>query len=170
MKAREGMLDGIVISGGEPLMQPEIIPFIKRLAQSGVAVGLHTGGAYPDRLAEIQNDLAWVGFDYKTLFERYDEVVGGQGWGEQARTSLNVLVSAATPFETRTTVDETHFDAELLAACERELRDFGVSSWYLQVRNDATKKGALTQSALSRLLIEDHLASYPASIARLRNA
>ena len=50
---RKGILDGVCVSGGEPLLQPDIIDFLKELKASGLLVKLDTNGSYPERLQEI---------------------------------------------------------------------------------------------------------------------
>lgn len=170
LQKRAGLLDGVVISGGEPTLQSGLVPFLKRVAQTGLAIGLHTGGAFPERLAPALPFMSWVGFDYKTTFERYEEIVGGSAWGDRARTSLDLLVESGVAFEVRTTIDARYFSLEQMRACEDELRSHGVTAWILQLCNEPAKKGALEVSAPSRALINAYLELHPQSIARLRKA
>ncbi len=168
---RCGLLDGIVLSGGEPLMQAGSLDLAKRIVEKGLSLGLHTGGYRPEMLRELLNYTSWVGFDYKTLFSQYDAVVGaGAAWGALAAESLNILLQSDCSFEVRTTIDAHHFTLELLSACEEELTRHGIDSWVLQACHSATKEGALTNDAPSLNLITTYLARNPHSIARMRTA
>ena len=172
IESRAELLDGIVLSGGEPLMQNDVISLAQFIVARGLKLGLHTGGYRPDIFSEMLNYAAWIGFDYKTLFSRYNEVVRGidQAWGQRVQESLQYLIHSGCSYEIRTTIDADHFSFDLLKACEEELSSQGVTEWTLQIRQVATKEGALIESAPSRQLIENYLAKMPHTIARLRTA
>ena len=53
LKRRRGLLDGVVLSGGEPLLQPDAADFLQKVRDLGFAVKLDTNGTHPDRLADI---------------------------------------------------------------------------------------------------------------------
>ena len=74
IKSRQGLLDGVVFSGGEPCLQKNIVDAILEVKSLGFKVGLHTGGAYPQRLKECLSLVDWVGFDIKHLPLHYDLV------------------------------------------------------------------------------------------------
>ncbi|MGW2232167.1 anaerobic ribonucleoside-triphosphate reductase activating protein, partial [Streptomyces formicae] len=69
---RRGLLDGIVFSGGEPLLQPGLADAARAARSLGYAVGLHTGGAYPRRFGALLAEglVDWVGFDVKATAPR----------------------------------------------------------------------------------------------------
>lgn len=167
INARKGLLDGIILSGGEPLMQKGVVPLAQRIKEKGFLVGLHTSGFYPTVLREILPHLDWVGFDYKTLFERYQDVTKTAS-SPFVKSSLSILLASKTPYEIRTTVDESHFSETLLALCEQELTLLGVSEWHLQVCQQSTREGALIPSTPSRELINRYMLAHPYTIARLR--
>lgn len=104
---RRGLLDGVVFSGGEPLLSPALSDAIQNVAEFGFEVGLHTGGAWPSRLAGLLEDglLSWVGLDIKHLADKYATVTGVQASGRAAWQSLAVLVESGVSHEVRTTVD-----------------------------------------------------------------
>lgn len=172
LDARKHLLDGVVLSGGEPLAHHSLDTLVDAVTSRGFKLGLHTGGFDTERLDALLPHLEWVGIDYKTTFARYHEIVGGTvgQWGEGVQASLKLLVQSDVSFEVRTTVDERHFDVTILAACEAELRMLGIESWVLQVRNEYTEKGAPQVSAPSLKLISDYLAHHLDTIAHLRSA
>ena len=53
LSARKGKLDAVVLSGGEPLMQPDIVELARQVKELGFKVGIHTSGVYPDKLRQI---------------------------------------------------------------------------------------------------------------------
>ena len=61
------MLDGVVFSGGEPLMQAEVVPAVWEVYRMGYQVAVHTSGVYADRLKEVLPVLSWVGLDVKVM-------------------------------------------------------------------------------------------------------
>ena len=91
---RQGMLDGVVFSGGEATRQAELLDAMARVRAMGYLVGLHTAGPYPRRLADIleRKLVDWVGIDVKALPGRdYELVAGRQGAGTKAWQALEVL-------------------------------------------------------------------------------
>ena len=68
LSSRKGRLDGVAITGGEPLMQPDIVPFIGRIKDMGFAVKVDTNGYHPERLEELVSSglLDYVAMDVKT--------------------------------------------------------------------------------------------------------
>ena len=68
------MLDGVVITGGEPLLHDDIAYFIKDIKEIGYKVKLDTNGSFPDRMKElVENKLVdYIAMDIKAVPERYD--------------------------------------------------------------------------------------------------
>lgn len=133
LESRRGLLDGVVFSGGEPLLQRQLAAAIGETRAMGFAVALHTGGAYPQRLQALLPLLDWVGFDVKAPFDGYRPITGSDG-GETARQSLAILIASGTPHEVRCTVDERLLTVNDLCRMARQLSALGVSRLVLQAR------------------------------------
>ena len=104
---RQGLLDGVCITGGEPLLQPGIDAFCARVHELGFAVQLDTNGSFPDRLRElVESELVdYVALDVKNAPERYAETVGVPGFDlAPVAASVDYLLASAVPYEFRTTV------------------------------------------------------------------
>jgi anaerobic ribonucleoside-triphosphate reductase activating protein len=132
LDTRRGLLDAVVFSGGEPLASPALGRAMREVRALGFAVGLHTGGAYPRRLAEIVGSVDWVGLDVKAPAAEYVAVTGVSGSGVPAFATLDLLRRSGVPFEVRTTV---HFALTPPASLEQlagELAALGVERWVLQ--------------------------------------
>jgi pyruvate formate lyase activating enzyme len=131
LTTRRGLLDGVVFSGGEPLLQRGLVPALSEVRALGFATGLHTAGIYPERLAAALPLLAWVGFDVKGPFEDYRRITGG-GSGEAAARSLSLLLEAGTPYEIRCTVDTNLLDADAVHRMARQMAERGIAQFVLQ--------------------------------------
>ncbi len=138
LDSRRGLLDGIVFSGGEPLLQSGLGEALKRCREMGFATALHTGGNSPTRLERVLPLLDWVGFDVKAPFDAYAAVTGVPGSGDKVQESLDRLLSSGVDYEVRTTVDPALLDRQQLLALALELRSRGVSHYALQVCRSET--------------------------------
>lgn len=112
LKKRQGLLDGVAITGGEPCLHPGLPDFMRRVRQLGFAVKLDTNGAHPDRLQAILGEgLAdYVAMDIKNSPEKYARTAGLETLElEPVRRSAELLMHGETDYEFRTTVvDELH--------------------------------------------------------------
>ncbi len=109
---RAGKLDGVCLSGGEPLIQPDIADFIRRVKGLGFKVKLDTNGSVPDVLRSLLEEglLDYVAMDIKNDSEGYAKACGiTHSPVDQVQESIRILLSCGVPFEFRTTVvDELH--------------------------------------------------------------
>jgi pyruvate formate lyase activating enzyme len=132
LASRRGLLDAVVFSGGEPTAQPELSAAIDAVRALGFAVGLHTGGAYPRRLAEVLPKLDWVGIDVKAAVAEYATVTGVSDSGVSALASLDLVRRADIAYEVRTTVHALLTPPDAIERLARELAALGVERWILQ--------------------------------------
>jgi pyruvate formate lyase activating enzyme len=103
---RQGLLEGVVFSGGEPTAQAALGDAIRDVKDFGFAIGLHTAGAYPEKLAAILPLVDWVGLDIKAPpDERYDRLVQKSGAAESFLQSLQLVQESGVDFTLRTTID-----------------------------------------------------------------
>ena len=119
LKHRRGLLDGVVLSGGEPLLQPDAADFLAKVRDLGFAVKLDTNGCHPAALAEIlERGLAdYVAMDIKNCREKYPQTVGIPGFDlAPVEESARLLRTSGVDFEFRTTVvRELHTPADMAA-------------------------------------------------------
>ncbi len=137
LQKRKGILDGVAITGGEPLLREEIVPLLEKIKALGYAVKIDTNGTFPDRLERIVGEglCDYVAMDVKNCEARYAETVGLKKLNfEPIRRSMAFLLSGAVDYEFRTTVvRELHGREDLLAAAEM-IR--GAKRYFLQKFND----------------------------------
>lgn len=122
LKKRQGLLDGVVVTGGEPLLQAGIADLLARIKDLGYAVKLDTNGSSPSKLrAVIDAGLVdYVAMDVKNSPEEYARTAGIAALEiEPFAESRDVLLSGAVDYEFRTTVtNELHTPDTIAAAAE----------------------------------------------------
>ena len=107
LRKRQGLLDGVCITGGEPLLRRELPELLRSIRGLGYRVKLDTNGTRPDRLrAVLDADLAdYVAMDVKNSPARYAETVGREIFDlTPIRESVSLLLEGRTDYEFRTTV------------------------------------------------------------------
>jgi pyruvate formate lyase activating enzyme len=128
---RVGQLQGVVISGGEPLLHPELPEVLQEIRDLGYRIKVDTNGSQPAALECLLDlDLVdYVALDIKAPWDRYVDVVGIGVDVKAIRRSLAMLIASDLPHEVRTTVVPP-LDAEDLLAILEQCR--GVDRHYLQ--------------------------------------
>lgn len=107
LKKRRGLLDGVSVSGGEPLLQRDIFEFLERIRALGYAVKLDTNGSSPDRLAEVMRRglVDYIAMDIKNAPRLYPATVGVDGIDISVfERSKELILSGDVDYEFRTTV------------------------------------------------------------------
>ncbi|MBO4539024.1 MAG: anaerobic ribonucleoside-triphosphate reductase activating protein [Clostridia bacterium] len=103
---RKGVLDGVAITGGEPTLQKDLIPFIKRIKEKGLSVKLDTNGARPEVIKEIldQGIVDYFAMDIKNGPKKYAATAGVDIDLNKIKESIALLIERAPDYEFRTTV------------------------------------------------------------------
>ena len=133
LASRRGLLDGVVLTGGEPLLQPDAADFLRKVRELGFAVKLDTNGCDPARLAEILNQglVDYVAMDVKNSPERYAETAGVPGLDlGPIRESVTWLLEGRVDYEFRTTVVRQFHDEDSFRSIGPWLA--GASRYFLQ--------------------------------------
>ncbi len=119
---REGMVNGVVITGGEPTLQPDLAPFLRRLKDADLDVKLDTNGYLPDVLEILLNKrlLDYVAMDVKAPPEKYSLLTGLTELDvTRIEQSVTVLKESNVPYEFRTTVAPGLLDEDDVAGIAR---------------------------------------------------
>lgn len=119
LQKRRKWIDGVVITGGEPTLQPDLPDFVAKLKKLGFAVMLETNGGLPKAIAKIINYQLritdYLSLDFKTRFEDYPQVVRNKNFDvKDWQKSLRLIIAAKIPFELRTTVVPTIHNLKIL--------------------------------------------------------
>lgn len=159
LEKRVDLIDAVVFSGGEPTLDPALPAAIEDVRKLGFDVGLHCGGAYPQRLADVLPLLDWVALDIKAAFDDYEKITGVAGSGEQALACAEAVLASDVKYEFRTTVHPALHSDDDIGTLARCLSGMGVENYALQVfRSQGCKTKALKSTATGGFPREDTLA------------
>ncbi|MDD2980095.1 MAG: anaerobic ribonucleoside-triphosphate reductase activating protein [Hespellia sp.] len=138
LKKRQGILDGVCVTGGEPLLQPDIEEFLHKIRQLGYLVKLDTNGSFSDRLIHIVEAglVDYVAMDIKNSPEHYGKTIGIEDYDlSNILESAEFLQKGTVPFEFRTTVVREFHKKEDFAAIGRWIQ--GEENYFLQGFKDS---------------------------------
>jgi pyruvate formate lyase activating enzyme len=126
LEDRQGLLEAVVFSGGEPTLHTELAAAMQEVRTRGFLVGLHTAGIFPERLRHLLQWADWVGLDIKApLDQRYSQLTGDNLGASKVLASLKILQSSSVPFLLRTTVaSDLEGEIQYKAVCG-QLRQLG---------------------------------------------
>lgn len=102
---RRSLLDGVVISGGEPTLSPDLKTLCQMCHDVGLLVKIDTNGSHPETLASLieENHVDYVAMDIKTMPERYGDLSASPGISESVMASIQLILSQCSNYEFRTT-------------------------------------------------------------------
>ena len=115
LKKRQGLLDGVCVSGGEPTLQPDLEDFLRAIKAMGYAVKLDTNGSRPQVLKRLVEEglVDYVAMDVKNCPRLYGQTVGRENLNLAAtEESLKFLLSGKVDYELRTTLVIPFHDAK----------------------------------------------------------
>ena len=132
LEDRVNKLSGICITGGEPTIHSDLVPFIKRIKDMGFDVKLDTNGSNLTALKELldQNLLDYVAMDIKGPPNRYQEITNSKMPYERVKESIDLLLNSGIDYEFRTTVVEGQLNKEDFELIGPELK--GAKRYFLQ--------------------------------------
>ena len=112
LNKRQGILEGVCITGGEPLLHDDLTEFIKKVKESGFKVKLDTNGSFPNKLKYLVNNnlIDYVAMDIKNSKEKYSKTIDVKNFDiSSIEESINFLLQNNIEYEFRTTgVKEFH--------------------------------------------------------------
>ncbi|MBS7262464.1 MAG: anaerobic ribonucleoside-triphosphate reductase activating protein [Eubacteriales bacterium] len=137
LQKRRGVLDGVAVTGGEPLLMRELPEFLRRVRSLGYAVKLDTNGSFPDRLAALLDEglVDYVAMDIKNSLAKYGLTVGLPDLDTAPiEKSIALLMNGAVPYEFRTTVVKQFHTEKDMSDIGRLIA--GARAYYLQQFKD----------------------------------
>lgn len=129
---RKGILDGVCITGGEPLLSVGIEDFIRKIKDMGFLVKLDTNGAYPEKLEALLNEglVDYVAMDIKNSKEKYALTAGLEEFPAAIERSIKIIMDKAPDYEFRTTVVRELHDTQDIVKISEWLK--GAKRYFLQ--------------------------------------
>ena len=138
LKSRKSRLDGVAITGGEPLISDETEIFIEKIKSMGYAVKLDTNGAFPERLRRLigKGLVDYVAMDIKNSPHKYAKTIGlpSAPLGK-IEESIRILMSGKVSFEFRTTLVKGFHTEDDIETIGKWIS--GAERWYLQAFKDS---------------------------------
>ena len=132
LKKRVGILDGMCVTGGEPLLQKDIAAFLRKVKDLGYQIKLDTNGTFPDRLQPLLEEglVDYVAMDIKASPANYDTATGVVTDLDKVRRSVELLKNSGVAHEFRTTTVKGIHTADDFAAIAEWLQ--GEENYYIQ--------------------------------------
>lgn len=121
LESRKKLLDGVVISGGEPTIQKNLKELIIKIKNMGFNVKLDTNGSNPNLLEELIKEklLDYVAMDIKNIFSKYEEVINAKVKIDNIKKSIEILKNSEIDHEFRTTIIKNYHDIpKILKICK----------------------------------------------------
>ena len=137
LSGRKGRLDGVAITGGEPLMQKGIEEFIAKIKSMGFLVKLDSNGTYPDKLKSIldSGNVDYVAMDIKNSPDKYSLTAGVKVDLDAIGRSINIIMNSGVEYEFRTTVPKELFEQADFVKIGELIR--GAKRYFLQEFTDS---------------------------------
>jgi len=129
---RFGRLEGVVITGGEPTLHPDLPSFIKKIKKIGYLVKLDTNGTNSGMLAGLIKDklIDYIAMDLKAPLAKYEAVTGVPVDCKKIARSVKMIIASGLPYEFRTTVVPGLLEKNDFEAMGEVIK--GAKKWYLQ--------------------------------------
>lgn len=165
---RRKILDGVVISGGEPTIWDDLIPFIKKIKEFKLDIKLDTNGYNPAMLKEIldNNLVDYIAMDIKAIPDKYMKVINKKIDFNKILESIDLIKKSNIKYEFRTTImKDVHDKNDII----KILKLIGDSKLYLQnfQCTDVVKDKNIKSFSRDELLkLKEELKEYPNVIVR----
>lgn len=140
LKKRNGILEGVCITGGEPLLHPGLEEVLRNIKDMGYLIKLDTNGSFPDRLRDLVEEglVDHVAMDIKNSPARYGETIGIESLDlSRIKESVTYLMSHPVDYEFRCTVVEEFHDEKSMEEMGQWLK--GAEVLYLQQFEDSNR-------------------------------
>ena len=117
LETRIGKIDAVTITGGEPTIQNDLIPFIKRIKKMGFAVKLDSNGSRPEVIQKLLSEklLDFIAMDIKAPLTKYEKIVRVPLKTDSIKESIKIILKTKIPHEFRTTaIQSLHSENDIL--------------------------------------------------------
>lgn len=160
LRKRQGILDGVCVTGGEPTLQPDLPDFLRKVKKLGFQVKLDTNGYRPEILRSLCEEglVDYVAMDVKQAPDKYNSICQVSDFSlTRIQESIDYLISGSIPYEFRTTIVRELHTIEDMRAIAHWIRL--ASSYYLQSYKDSDQVmvpgfSAYTPAELDQILSE----------------
>ncbi len=136
LRKRTKLLDGVVITGGEPTMHEDLPKVMYRIKKMGYLIKLDTNGTRPAMIRNLidRKLVDYIAMDIKSPLEKYSNTVARPVFSDTIKQSIKILMSSPIEYEFRTTVVKSLLSPEDMENIGKEIK--GAKRYYLQKYND----------------------------------
>jgi pyruvate formate lyase activating enzyme len=134
LRERSGFLEGVVISGGEPTLHPELCGLLSWIRELGFSASIHTNGFFPDMLRCIlkKNLVDYVAMDIKAPPAAYHRITQTENACVEVSRSIKIILESGVNYEFRTTWHPSVLSENELMETMRSAAKSGIKKYYLQ--------------------------------------
>lgn len=139
LKKRRKVLEGVVITGGEPTIHSDLFAFMKKIKNLGYAIKLDTCGIMPEKLEEFiaAGVVDYIAMDIKAPLEKYEKIACVKVEIKKIKKSIGIILKGAVDYEFRTTIVKELHEKEDIYEMARLIK--GAKRYYLQKFRPAPK-------------------------------
>lgn len=132
LKTRINKLDGVVITGGEPTLQPDLKLFIERIKELSFLVKLDTNGAHPQVIEDLleNNLIDYIAMDIKAPLNKYPQIINTAIDISKIAKSIDIIMNSGIDYEFRTTVISSQLSFEDFVQIAQNIK--GAKKYFLQ--------------------------------------
>jgi pyruvate formate lyase activating enzyme len=158
LESRKGKLDALVITGGEPLVQSDLLPFIRKVKEMGFLIKLDSNGTFPDRLKDFIDTglIDYVAMDVKYPKVGYVKNSMIPGVAKKIERSIKIIMDSGLDYEFRTTYVKPLHSLESAEGIGKMIK--GAKNYYIQnfrpgktIDPTLTKKNSFTTKELEQI-------------------
>jgi len=129
---RKDFVDHVIISGGEPTVDPDFDYIVDKLYENGFKIGLHTNGTTPEKLEKHIKKLTYIGMDIKSSLKKYNSVAGVNVDIDKIKQSIKIILDSGIQYEFRTTLFPKDVHKEDVLEIATMLKSLGAQKYHLQ--------------------------------------
>lgn len=129
---RKDFVNHVVISGGEPTVEPEFNNIVDTLYKNGFTIGIHTNGSHPEIIQKNIDKINFYGVDIKTSKEKYNNITGINFDITNLKETVEMLIENNKNYEFRTTLFPKYVENEDVLQIAEWLNIIGAKKYYLQ--------------------------------------
>lgn len=129
---RKDFINHIIISGGEPTVDPDFEKIIDILHKHGFVIGVHTNGSNPDKIINNIDKIDYFGIDIKTSFNKYNVAAGTHVNVDNVKKTIEYVVKSGKQYELRTTLFPRDVKQDDVIEIANYLKEIGANNYCLQ--------------------------------------
>lgn len=124
LKLRKGKLEGVVITGGEPTLQQDLVSFVKKIKKLGFFIKLDTNGSQPVLLQQLIEEklVDYIAMDNKAPLPKYQQIVKSNIDPAEIAKSMTLTINSGIDYEFRTTVVKSQLSRNDLIDIAKQIK------------------------------------------------